>query len=300
MDALAPLGPGAHIRVVAPSGCVDSDRLDRGISLLKERFGFSVSLDLPKETDRYLAGSDEDRLAALQRAFEDRTVDGIWCGRGGYGAIRIATAVGAMSPRPVPLIGFSDLTVLHAVLAREGIRSWHGPVVSQLADLDTHSLEQCANMLQGSGSPDLLPSAKAKVLRPGFAEGPLRGGNLTMLASLAGTPWTPDLRGAIVFLEDVGESVYRLDRCLQQLRHACGLDDAAAVVLGAFTEVPREESDWLDSLWLELARTIQCPVVEGLPVGHRAPNWMLPLGAHAILETEPPALRVATPWVKIE
>jgi len=292
------LGPGARIRIVAPSGRIDLDRLESGKSILENHFGFDVSVDLPRETDRYLAGPDACRLDAIHRAFDSPDVDGIWCGRGGYGAIRIAPNLRDLSTRPLPLIGFSDLTVLQGVLAGQGIRSWHGPVVSQLGDLDTPSLDQCARMLRGEGPALLLPSDRMQVLQEGSAEGPLRGGNLTMLASMAGTPWTPDLRGAIVFLEDVGESVYRLDRCLQQLRHACGLDEAGAIVLGAFTQVPEGESKWLDSLWLELADTITCPVVGGLPVGHQSPNWMLPLGAHVKLETHSATLQVVGPWVK--
>ena len=143
----APLGPGARIRVVAPSGRVDPERLARGVDILRQRFRFEVSCDIPEESDRYLAGADSRRLEGLKRAFADPEIDGIWCGRGGYGAIRIASALEEVATRPIPLIGFSDITVLHAVLERQGIRSWHGPVVAQLGDLDDASLTQAEQIL---------------------------------------------------------------------------------------------------------------------------------------------------------
>lgn len=294
------LRPGAHIRVVAPSGPVPSAPLAAGLAVLERLFGARVSLDATAEpdaasNDRYLAAPDAARAAALAGALADPGVDAVWCARGGYGAGRLLPLVAdAVRGARKALVGFSDVTALHCAAA--GAVTFHGPVVTQLGRVDDASLDATRALLTGATGPDDDLLRAPVVLRPGAAEGPLAGGNLALLASLCGTPWGPDLRGAIVVLEDVGEPAYRIDRMIWQLRHAAGLDDAAAVVLGTFDGVEAPEPAWTEALWAELASALRCPVVAGAPVGHGAANHPLPLGAHARLDG--PALTLLSPAVR--
>jgi muramoyltetrapeptide carboxypeptidase len=178
----------------------------------------------------------------------------------------------------VPLVGFSDVTALHLLWESAGLVSLHGPVVTQLGRLDEASVAHARAVLFGEvGAGDTaLPFGSSS--RGAAARGALAGGNLALLAALCGTPWTPDLRGRVVVLEDIGEPAYRVDRMVWQLRHAAGLDEAAAVVVGDFTGVAPAEEGFIDALWADLAASLPCPLLRGAPVGHGARNWLFPLG----------------------
>jgi muramoyltetrapeptide carboxypeptidase len=169
-------------------------------------------------------------------------------------------------------------------------------VVVQLPKLDAQSLEQCGRVLGGqAGWGPTIPTG-ARVLRPGSARGVLVGGNLAVLASLAGTRWALDLRRAVVLLEDTGEPAFRVDRMVRQLVHACGLAEAAALLLGDFTDVADGERCAIDAVWAELADAMEGPVLAGLPVGHGARNHMVPLGMEAVLDTALDLFAIDSPW----
>ena len=281
---------GDTVAVVAPASLATVARLEAGLEALAA-LGFVPSLRLPEPwTARpYLAGTDAARAAVLHEAFADPAVAAIWCLRGGFGSARLLPALVARSLETKPLIGFSDITALHLGLLGRGPIGLHGPVVTQLPDLDEGSLHHLRQLLTGAVTQVPLGDA-VDVLRPGTAEGPLVGGNLAVLASLVGTPWLPSLRGALLFLEDVGEAPYRLDRLLWQLRAAGALDGVGAVLLGEFRDVPGGTDAGFDALCAELAGYIAGPVLAGLPFGHGRRNVALPVGVHARVTTEPPSL----------
>jgi muramoyltetrapeptide carboxypeptidase len=233
----------------------------------------------------YLAGSDEQRLSDLNGALRDPSIDGIWCVRGGYGVLRLLDGLDtdAMRRAPKALIGFSDITALHAALGRcTGVVTYHGPTArAPLDGLSRDSLERAVVLQVDSAG----TTPQAEILVPGVARGRLAGGNLALLSALAGTPYFPDLDGAILVLEDVNEPVYRIDRMLCHLRLAGALGRIAGLMFGSFTE----RGDPADSLPLaqvlrDTAEAVGVPCLSGVPVGHLDAQWTLPLGAVAELD----------------
>jgi muramoyltetrapeptide carboxypeptidase len=271
---------GSLIAVVAPAGPADPERLAR-VPALYERFGYRCRV-YPgcQQNTGYLAGSDDVRLTDLHAALADRDVAAIHALRGGYGCMRILDGVDAGLVRAARklLIGYSDITALHALWAREGVPSLHAPMPGsdlllpgREADADALFALLKTGVAAGSvWSPDLAPGA----LRvPGVAEGPLIGGNLSLVTCLLGTPWAWSAEGAILFLEDINEEPYRVDRLLTQLRLAGVLQAAAGFLLGSFTEGGAPEGV-LQALLGQLGK----PVLGGWPAGHGTPNQPLPLG----------------------
>ncbi len=282
------LRPGAHVRVLAPASPFPEEPFARGLAALRERYHVSLGASL-RARDAYLAGPDAARLADLSAALADPEVDAIVAARGGYGVTRLLPSleVAAIARRPRLLVGFSDLTALHAAWARAGLRSVHASMVTGLGR--GGEAERAAWVAACEGAPP-GPIEGRGAIRGGVAEGPLVGGNLAVLCALLGTPFAPPLDGAIVLLEDVGEAPYRVDRMLTQLRQA-GLRRARGVALGEFTacaarddgrEVPHVLADRLGDLGI--------PVLAGLPVGHGADNAPLPLGAPCRLDADRGAL----------
>ena len=237
---------GDAVRVVAPSSPYDPAALDRGLEVLSTRFGLEPRMRADLGTRRgYLAGDDARRAEEWREAVADPDSRAIFCARGGYGAMRILPAVdpAPLLARPKALVGFSDVTALHAVLNRAGLASVHGPVVTQLGRAPEDALRHLEALLLEDApraGPWEVPAPGAglvasRTVSPGRASGPLLGGTLTLLAHLAGTPYAPRLDGAILLLEDVGEKPYRIDRCLTQLRLAGALDRIAGLAIGLFT-----------------------------------------------------------------
>ena len=243
----------------------------------------------------YLAGTDAERLADLQWALDDPTIDAVWCVRGGYGLTRIlpSLSLAAFAARPKAIVGFSDVTALHcAVAARTGIVTFHAPSArSALPPMSAGSLRAC---LEGDGEAcGIWPGAVQ--VRGGRVTGRLAGGNLALLAALSGTPDALRSDGAIVVLEDVNESEYRIDRMLRQLEQAGDLHGCAGLTVGQFTAVPPDENRGamsIDALVAELAERLRVPCLSNLPFGHIADQWTLPLGASAMLDVDSRSLRV--------
>jgi muramoyltetrapeptide carboxypeptidase len=245
----------------------------------------------------YLAGSDADRLADLNAALTDEHVDAIWCLRGGYGAMRLLDAIdyAAMRRRPKPLIGYSDVTALHAAMStRCETVTFHGPTArAELTPFSRASLERALR-----GEDPCGKIAGGETLHEGRARGRLIGGNLALLCALTGTPYEPDYDGAILVVEDVNEAIYRIDRMLTQLRLGGRLGRCAGIVFGQFTDVPTDAPEeslgarTLMDVLRETAATTRVPCVAGAPVGHLADQWTLPLGAVAALDADACMLRI--------
>jgi muramoyltetrapeptide carboxypeptidase len=261
-------------------------RLLAGVEVLAA-LGAQIELDATVHLALgYLAGPDDVRAQAVVSALESPEVDIVWAARGGYGCVRLLPllerAIGAAPTKP--LVGFSDVTALLGARARAFGLAVHGPVVSQLSTVDSPSMQALLSALgaQTSASRELF--AGQRWLSRGSAHGPLLGGNLTVLASLVGTPWAPSLAGAVVVLEDVGEVAYRVDRCVQQLLYGAGLAQCAALVLGTFSGVSAQEQTSIDAFFAELGRGLGVPVLAGAPVGHTDANAAFVLGTRVALE----------------
>ena len=278
------LRENARVLVVAPCGPVPEEPFRKGLDVLRG-WGLEVCLS-PGLWNRqgYLAGPDSERLEHLVRALRDEEASAVWMARGGYGATRILRGLeDALPESPPALIGFSDGTALHALFDSRGHSCVHGPVVTQLGRLTSESLRQCKEFLFGiqtqwrSGPLESLNGIEAP------SAGPTWGGNLSLLCALTGTPWQRPVSNRIVFIEDVGEPVYRIDRMLQQLRDSHALDTAAAILFGSFSEADRDPE--LHQLLRAFSNSLPCPVWSGIPVGHEADNWMVPIGRMSRIES---------------
>ena len=284
------LSEGARVALVAPAGPLRNDAdLDRAIDNVRS-FGWEPIVgDNARARAGYFAGDDAGRATDLNRALSDDTIDAVWCLRGGYGTMRILDALDfdAVVRRPKPVIGYSDITALHAALAvRADIVSYHGPAAR--ASLTAFSRESLACALIHGGD-SCGVAAAARVLRGGATQGVLAGGNLALLSALAGTPFAPRLTNAILVLEDVDEPVYRVDRMMRQLLMAGLLDGVRAIVFGECTNCPEAADDGaraLDEVIIEIAEALDVPALAGVPVGHIDDQWTLPLGAPAALDAD--------------
>lgn len=285
---------GSCLGVIAPAGPVPRERLSRGLRALREQ-GYGVKLgDSVLAKRHYLAGTDEQRLADLHRLWADPEVDAIWCARGGYGTMRLLPDIDwSILQRPIPLIGYSDITALQlALIARTGLVSFSGPMVGTIhgygadAGIDPSTAACLWQWLLDDRPEQTLYSpgpARPRVLQPGVAEGPLLGGNLSLFAALVGTPYLPDCDGAVLVIEDVGETPYRLDRMLTQLKLAGILDRLSAVLIADFADCypPRRDEPGLpiDLLVLERLGGRDIPVLSGIAYGHIDRRCTIPLGA---------------------
>ncbi len=293
-----PLRRGDAVRVVAPSSPFDPEVLARGLEVLSSRLGL-VPRVRPDMTARraYLAGDDARRLEEWREAVADPEATAIFCARGGYGAMRLLPAVdpAPLLARPKLLVGFSDITALHAVLNRAGLVTVHGPVVAQLGRAPDDALAHLEALLTGTAPPPGawdVPAPGAglvgsRVIRPGRVSGPLLGGSLAILSHLQGTPFAPPLDGAILFLEDVGERPYQIDRYLTHLRLAGALDGIAGLAVGQLTRCD-DAGVLAADVVREVALALGVPAIEGLPAGHEDANFALPFGARATLVAPAP------------
>ncbi len=302
--AWLPLADGALIAVLAPSGPVDPAVLP-AVEAFYARHGWRVRLypscRLRHPVLGYLAGTDEQRLADLHAALADDEVAAIHCLRGGYGAMRLLPDIDTalLRAKPKLLIGYSDITALHALWAQEGLPSLHAPMpASDLIRPGRDDDEAALVALLKAGLPAgtvLAPELEpGEPVHPGVAEGVLIGGNLSLVAALTGTPWAWNPHGAILFLEDVSESLYRVDRYLVQLQLAGVLHAVKGIVLGSFTESEAPESLLRERL-LPLVREQGKPLLGGWPTGHGTPNRPLPMGLRVRLDAGAGTLTLLEP-----
>lgn len=290
---------GARVALVAPAGplrgAIDVERAESTVRAL----GWTpVTGAHVLARQGWLAGDDDARLADLQGALDDPSIDAIWCLRGGHGTTRLLPRLrlDALAARPKAIVGFSDVTALHAAIAVTApLVTFHGPVAR--GELAPSARASLVAALTGMGEP-CGHAVDGRTARGGIAMGTLAGGNLALLAALCGTPWQPRFRDAIVVLEDVHEPSYRVDRMLRQLEQSGAFEGCAGVVGGQFTDVPRDaapDAPTCDALLAELARQLEVPCLLGAPIGHIAEQWTVPLGARAELDADARTLRVAAP-----
>ena len=305
MPPASPLLPSGRVAVVAPaSPALDPADAAAGVAALRAR-GLAVEV-VETEATGYLAGSDAARADALNRAFRRDDLDAIVCLRGGYGLLRILDRLDYAAARahPTLVVGYSDVTALHLALWGEaGVRGVSGPMVASDwgPGLDAETEADFWRVIGGDRDYDVLgPGGEAlRPLREGEADGVLLGGNLALVCALLGTPYLPDLDGAILFVEDVGEAPYRIDGMLARLRLAGALDRLGGLVFGLFTGTdvpPGRPTFTVDEVLAHYAQYVDGPVASGLVYGHVRRKATLPVGVRARLTVSArAALRVLEP-----
>jgi muramoyltetrapeptide carboxypeptidase len=280
------LKKGDTVGIVCPAGFMDAAKVKECVRVMTEEWGFRVRVgSTVGKQDNYFSGSDEERLADLQAMMDDVSVKAILCGRGGYGTGRIIDQVDFRVFRKHPkwIIGFSDITVLHShILARYKIASIHGPMANAFNEggYKNEYVQSLQAVLKGRKMK--YTSAPHRYNRMGRADGILTGGNLSLVAHLTGTQSEVDMRGKILFLEDVGEYLYNIDRMLHQLRRAGKFDGLAGLVLGGFTDSKDTTTPFgknIDQILFETVRDFDFPVCFGFPVSHEKENVALKVGA---------------------
>jgi muramoyltetrapeptide carboxypeptidase len=285
-----PVLPGQRVGVAALSGPVDGGRLDAGLEALRA-WGFEPVLAENLRWRRGLfAGTDSERLEGFHRLAADSSLTAIFFARGGHGVLRILPEIHwpTLARHPRAYIGYSDLTpFLLEVVRRLGLVAFHGPMVAaDLArGLDEEETASLLDQLAG-----LYPQRMAVPAWPraGVVQGPLLGGCLSLLTATLGTPFAPKLAGSILFWEDVGEPLYRLDRMLTHLRLSGNLQQIAGMLIGQLVWNGEDEPSPEDWAFFEkdLLQTFSGPLARGLCCGHGSPNWTLPLGLSARMDAE--------------
>ena len=280
------LSKGDIVGIVCPAGFMPLDKVGECVRVLNEVWGFRVKVGKTVGTKyNYFSGRDEERLADIQEMLDDDSVKAILCGRGGYGTGRIIDRINFRKflRQPKWIIGFSDITVLHAhILSRYQIASLHAPMANAFNN-DGYLGEYVKSLRKAlTGKSGNYSASPHPFNHPGKAKGILLGGNLSLIAHLTGTPSDIETRGRILFLEDVGEYLYNIDRMLYQLKRSGKLKGLAGLVLGGFTECKDTETPFgktVEEIIHDIVKEYRFPVCYGFPVSHDKENYTLKIGA---------------------
>lgn len=288
---------GDSIGIIAPAGPVTPSEIRPGIDLL-ESAGFKtvVSPNLYERRD-YLAGDDETRLQDLYGMFEDPDVKAVICARGGYGTLRLLRKIdfNRIRRHPKLFVGYSDITaLLWAFYHMAELVTFHGPTIKDLHNNNLQNLENLFSLIT-SDRPFSLDIPQGVIIREGHATGRLLGGNLCLICHLLGTPLMPSLEGAILFIEEKREPLYRIDRMMTHLRLSGRLEGLTGLMVGDFTECGDKEDVY--RIVAETLSEKDIPVLGGLPIGHGAENTALPIGVRALLDTDQLSLSLLEPCV---
>jgi muramoyltetrapeptide carboxypeptidase len=279
------LKPGDTIGIVAPAGFINAEKALTCIRVLQE-WGYQVKKGKTLESNsaNYFSGTDEERLEDLQAMLDDDGVNAILCARGGYGTSRIIDQLSFRKFKKSPkwIIGFSDITVLHAHINRNcKIATLHAPMVAAFNDegyMNEYVLSLKNTM---EGKPAVYQTVPHTFNNKGKAEGPLVGGNLALIAHLIGTRSELKTRGKILFLEDLGEHLYSIDRMFVQMKRSGKLDDLAGLIIGGFTDMKDTDRPFgktINELIHDQVKDYKYPICFGFPVSHDKENYALKTG----------------------
>lgn len=283
----APLQPGDEIRIVSPSGKIDPAYID-GAKKVLSGWGYNATEGqfARSEYGRF-GGTKEQRIDDLQKAFDDPNVKAVLCSRGGYGVAQIIDKIDFTSfcNRPKWLIGFSDITILHNAITQKGIASVHAIMAKHLTELDGNyePVSRLKSLLEGN-----LPEYSIKSVadnRNGTATGKIIGGNLSVLAGMVGTAFDLPYEGNILFIEEIDERPYHIDRMMHNMRLSGALDKISGLVVGQFSDCD-EDPQMMQSIReiiLEAVKDANYPVCFDFPSGHVDYNLPLILGAESTL-----------------
>jgi muramoyltetrapeptide carboxypeptidase len=295
------LKPGDTVALTAPAGILyDESEFDRMKTDL-EGFGFNVVFgEFVRERYGYFAGRDYQRALDLNRFFADPAIDGIISVRGGWGCSRILPYLDfeRISENPKVYCGFSDNTTLHlAFLAYSGLVSFHGP--NGASEWNEFTRNSFRKVVMDGIPAEYISSSRVDTLFAGMAEGPLTGGNLSILVTSLGTPYEPDPTGAILFIEDIGEEPYKVDRMLTHLARAGFLDKISGFIFGQCTDCKPDGSRGftMKEVIQQHILPLEIPAVIGMDIGHDADNFTLPVGVKASLNADNGVLSLLEPGV---
>ena len=273
------------IGITCPAGYMAKEKAQACIDTLQQ-WGFVVMVGntLGSSSGNYFSGTDEERLNELQAMLDDDSINAILCGRGGYGVSRIIDRLNftRFKKHPKWLIGFSDITVLHAhIYTRYKIASIHAPMAAAFNDGEAGNVYTRSLYKAITGKKGNYPCTPHLLNRQGVATGELVGGNLSLLTHLVGTASDIDTKNKILFIEDIGELIYSTDRMLQQLLRCGKLDKLAGLVIGGFTDVRDTERPFgktIDEVLADIVEGYDYPVCHHFPVSHGKENYALKVG----------------------
>ena len=288
------LKTGDTVAIVAPSGILKnrSKEIDRAKSLLKSWGLYPKIGEHVFKQANHFAGTDEERCEDFQNAIDDPTVSAIWCARGGYGTVRILDKLNFESLKKYPkwIIGFSDITALHNQIHNEGIESMHAMMgVSLTEDLSeiNKTVDTFKKAIFGNSISYALEGSTYN--RTGKATAPLVGGNLTMLHTMLGSKSSINTSGKILFIEEIGEYKYHIDRMLQSLKRAGYFDNCKGLIVGDMTKLRKNTTLWgssIEQLILDVLSDYDFPITFNMPAGHEKDNRALILGRTIELNVE--------------
>lgn len=280
------LKAGDTIGIVCPAGYMAAEKVAECVRVLSDEWGYKVKIGktVGGESSTYFSGTDEERLADFQQMLDDDEVKAILCGRGGYGTGRIIDAVDfkKFKKQPKWIIGFSDITILHTHLyANYYIASLHAPMAAAFNDAGyiNRYVQSIKNALEGKWAKYTCESHSLN--KTGEAIGELVGGNLALLAHVVGTDSDIKTKGRILFIEDVGEYIYSVDRMMYQLKRSGKLSKLAGLIVGGFTDMKDTDRPFgkeVYDLISDLVKEYDYPVCYGFPVSHSSENYALKIG----------------------
>ena len=281
---------GSRIAIVSPSGRINPDLINSAKETIARQGFEPIVFPSANNTHFRFAGTDSERLSDLQSALDDHSIDAILCSRGGYGLIRIIDSLDFTEFSKIPkwIIGFSDITILHLKLNNIGIASIHAQMVKDFSNPKAvNSINYLQNILIGN-----LPVYNIQTHpfnKEGVVSGELIGGNLSIIYSLQGTEYEINTQGKILFIEDLGEHLYHLDRIMNNLRLSQKLRDLKALIIGSFTEMIDENPKFGMSAYeiiSEYLKDYSFPVCFGFPLGHTNNNFPLIVGGDYCLSID--------------
>ncbi|WP_196590115.1 S66 peptidase family protein [Pectinatus frisingensis] len=290
------LTKGNTIGIISPASGIAKDEIEHMSAMLKNK-GYKIKIGQHAyEQKSYLAGSDDHRAADINNFFMDDTIDAIFCSRGGYGATRILEKLNyaAIKNNPKIFIGFSDITSIHLAIQKKcGLITFHGPMSRQLcsssADYNIEyltkalcSTEPVGQIMAANDMPPLQP------LSSGTASGKIIGGNLSLITALLATPYEIETKNTILFLEDVSESPYRIDRMLTQLLSSGKLREVRGIILGEWSNCrAKKAGDFtVEDIIADRLLPLNIPILAGLPIGHGRYNITIPEGTKVYMDAD--------------
>lgn len=308
------LKAGDTVGLICPAGIINEERITKATANMKS-LGLEVKFgDHIMEQSGYLAGTDANRIADIHRMYRDPSVQAIWCIRGGYGCTRLLPMIDfeLLKSNPKPLFGYSDITAFHhSLYNKSGIQTFHSPVGA--SDFTPFTFDHLKPIVLGESGKEIEIKACAEndqffaegksvyeryVIHPGKAEGSLWGGNLSLLAAMLGTDYLQIKKDTILYIEDVGEAPYRIDRMLTQLFQAVPLNKIKGIVVGVCDGCEKKENDQsftLKEVIEDRIGSLKIPAVYGFPFGHISNQCTFPFGAKAIFDADAFMMKVELP-----
>jgi muramoyltetrapeptide carboxypeptidase len=291
----------ATIGILSPAWIPLSERLTNGINYLQQ-LGYNIKLSKNlKKKYGYFAGTDEERVEDIHEMFSDKEISVLLATRGGWGTLRYLDKLdyGMIEKNPKPIIGYSDITSLQlAVWAKTGVGSISGPMcaVEMGKGIKEFTEKHFWGYIHNTARQYAidLSETKSKFMIDGVAEGTLLGGCLSLVSFLMGTPFCPDYNGAVLFLEDVGEQPYKIDRYLAHLKQCGVFNKISALILGDFLDCEDEEKEdtfTIQSILTDYFSNAQYPVIYNFPYGHGDLKISMPIGARTTIDTQNKAIK---------